>query len=240
MEERLQKIMSSCGLCSRRQAETWIQAGRVTVNGTVAVLGAKADLQQDVLAVDGVPVSVQPNKTYLMLHKPRYCVCTLSDEQGRKTVADLVSSCHTRLWPVGRLDFLSEGLLVMCDDGDLTQQVLHPSHETEKEYHLWVKGNVEKALPLLSQPMTLWDQVPEGEKLAPAQVKILKKEQDVTKLSFLIHQGKNRQLRRMCTQAELVVLRLKRVREGKLVLDAQLKPGQWRNLTDSEIALLKD
>lgn len=233
MEERLQKLLSACGVGSRRAMEEWIVAGRVTVNGEVAHLGDKADLDRDQIAVDGVLLRPEGDRTYLMLHKPRGYVTTLSDEQGRKTVADLVTGCGKRVWPVGRLDLDSEGLLLMTDDGELTQRLIHPSHEVEKEYLVWVVGDVKKGLPILCAPMEL-----DGELLSPAQVKRGRTSGGVSQLSVTIHQGKNRQVRRMCAKAGLQVLRLKRIREGKLLLDRTLRPGQWRVLTREEVALL--
>lgn len=232
MEERLQKLISSCGLTSRRNAESWIEAGRVTVNGTVAHLGDKADLDRDEVLVDGKPLRpAGEERTYLMLNKPRGYVTTLSDEKGRKTVADLVADCGARVWPVGRLDLDSEGLLLMTDDGEGTHRLLHPSHEVEKEYLVWVTGDVGKGLPILRAPMTL-----DGDRLAPAKVRQGRTNGEVTQLSIVIHQGKNRQVRRMCAQAGLTVLRLKRVREGVLWLDRELAPGKYRKLTPEEVA----
>ena len=235
VEERLQKLISACGLASRRKAEEWITAGRVTVNGEKAHLGDRADLDRDEVAVDGRALRLAGTQTYLMLHKPRGYVTTLSDEKGRKTVAQLVSGCGRRVWPVGRLDLDSEGLLILTDDGELTQRLLHPSHEVEKEYLVWVTGNVEKALPVLSSSMEL-----DGERLAPAKVRRGRSSGGVTQLSVTIHQGKNRQVRRMCAQAGLTVLRLKRIREGALLLDQNLRPGQWRNLTQQEVLSLSE
>ena len=235
VEERLQKLISACGLASRRKAEEWITAGRVTVNGEKAHLGDRADLDRDKVAVDGRALRLAGTQTYLMLHKPRGYVTTLSDEKGRKTVAQLVSGCGRRVWPVGRLDLDSEGLLILTDDGELTQRLLHPSHEVEKEYLVWVTGNVEKALPVLSSSMEL-----DGERLAPAKVRCGRSSGGVTQLSVTIHQGKNRQVRRMCAQAGLTVLRLKRIREGALLLDQNLRPGQWRNLTQQEVLSLSE
>ena len=234
MEERLQKLISSSGLASRRTAESWIEAGRITVNGAIAHLGDKADPDRDDIRVDGKPLCRnEEERTYLMLNKPRGYVTTLSDEKGRKTVADLVSSCGARVWPVGRLDLDSEGLLLMTDDGELTNRLIHPSHEVEKEYLVWVTGDVKKALPILKSPMTL-----DGDRLAPAKVKQGRVSGEVTQLSVIIHQGKNRQVRRMCAQAGLSVLRLKRVREGALWLDRNLKPGAYRKLTPEELTML--
>ena len=230
MEERIQKLISACGLASRRAAEEWIAAGRVTVNGEKAHLGDRADLDRDAVLVDGRPLTPGGGRTYLMLNKPRGYVTTLSDEKGRKTVVDLVTGCGARVWPVGRLDMDSEGLLILTDDGALTHQLLHPSHEVDKEYLVWVAGNVSKALPVLSAPMTL-----DGETLAPAQVRRGRDSGGVHQLSITIHQGKNRQVRRMCDRAGLKVLRLKRIREGTLALDRSLKAGQWRTLTEEEL-----
>ncbi len=233
MEERLQKLISACGLASRRAAEEWIAAGRVTVNGEKARLGDRADLDRDAVLVDGRPLKPGGGRTYLMLNKPRGYVTTLSDEKGRRTAASLVEDCGVRVWPVGRLDMDSEGLLLFTDDGALTHQLLHPSHEVEKEYLVWVTGNVNKALPVLAAPMEL-----DGEEIFPARVRRGRDSGGVHQLSITIHQGKNRQVRRMCAQAGLEVLRLKRVREGPLSLDRALKPGQWRHLTDEELRLL--
>ena len=235
MEERLQKLISACGLASRRAAEEWIIAGRVSVNGETAHLGDRADPDRDEILVDGRPLRTGDSRTYLMLHKPRGYVTTLSDEKGRKTVADLVKSCGARVWPVGRLDLDSEGLLIMTDDGALTQQLLHPSYEIEKEYLVWVTGNVKKALPILSGTMEL-----DGDRLSPATVRRGKTTGNVTQLSVTICQGKNRQVRRMCAKAGLSVLRLKRVREGNLSLDRSLKPGAWRPLTEQEVVFLTE
>ena len=235
MEERLQKLISACGLASRRAAEGWITAGRVTVNGQKAHLGDRADPDRDEIRVDGRPLRPEGDRTYLMLNKPRGFVTTLSDEKGRKTVADLVSGCPARVWPVGRLDLNSEGLLVMTDDGELTYRLLHPSHEVEKEYLVWVTGDVKKALPILSAPMEL-----DGDRLAPARVRQGRTSGGVSQLSVVIHQGKNRQVRRMCAQAGLSVLRLKRIREGRLLLDRALAPGAWRELTRQEVLLLME
>ena len=233
MEERLQKLLSACGAGSRRTVETWIAAGRVTVNGQTAHLGDKADLDRDEVRVDGVVLRPGGERTYLMLNKPRGYVTTLSDEQGRKTVAQLVSGCGRRVWPVGRLDLDSEGLLLMTDDGALTNQLLHPRHQVEKEYLVWVTGDVDRALPILTGPLEL-----DGEPLIPARVRRGRTSGEVTQLSVVIRQGKNRQVRRMCALAGLEVTRLKRIREGDLWLDRSLKPGQWRPLTAEELALL--
>lgn len=232
MEERIQKILSAAGLASRRRAEEYLTAGRVTVNGRTAMLGEKADPERDDIRLDGKTVRPVSTYTYLMLYKPRGYVTTLSDERGRRTVAQLVSGCGARVWPVGRLDLDSEGLLLMTDDGDFTQRMIHPSHQVEKEYLVTVSGDVDSALPVLSSPMKL-----DGVPLSAAKVSVLSREGDNrARLSVVIHEGRNRQVRRMCALAGLEVKRLKRVREGGLVLRG-LRPGAWRLLTEEEIRL---
>lgn len=235
MEDRLQKLLSAAGVCSRRRAEEYITAGRVTVNGRPASLGERADPDRDEIALDGQPVVRSQTRTVLMLYKPRGVVTTLSDEKGRRTVADLVKGCPARVWPVGRLDLDSEGLLLLTDDGDLTNALIHPRHEVEKEYLVWVTGCTEPGLGALARPMKL-----DGQALRPAQVAVLRREGERTVLSVVIHEGKNRQIRRMCAACGMTVRRLKRVREGSLTLDRTLAPGQWRPLTPAETARLKE
>ena len=235
MEDRLQKLLSAAGVCSRRRAEEYITAGRVTVNGRPASLGDRADPDRDEIALDGQPVVRSQTRTVLMLYKPRGVVTTLSDEKGRRTVADLVKGSPARVWPVGRLDLDSEGLLLLTDDGDLTNALIHPRHEVEKEYLVWVTGCTEPGLGALARPMKL-----DGQALRPAQVAVLRREGERTVLSVVIHEGKNRQIRRMCAACGMTVRRLKRVREGSLTLDRTLAPGQWRPLTPAETARLKE
>ncbi len=230
VEERLQKLLSAAGVCSRRQAEGYIEAGRVTVNGRTARLGDKADPARDRVEVDGAPLCAPAGHTYLMLNKPRGYVTTLSDEKGRRTVAQLAASCPARVWPVGRLDMDSEGLLLLTDDGALTHRLTHPSHEVEKEYRVWVRGDVERALPILSAPVE-----DGGEGLCADRVE--RTEEKV--LTVVIHQGKNRQVRRMCAAAGLKVERLRRGREGNLLL-GELKTGSWRPLTQEELRDLQE
>ena len=230
MEQRLQKLLSARGVASRRTAEAYLAAGRVTVNGRPAQVGDKADPERDEIRVDGRLLPPLERRTYLMLNKPRGYVTTLSDEKGRRTVAQLVAGCGARVWPVGRLDLDSEGLLLLTDDGGLTQKLLHPSHEVEKEYHVWVEGDLERAIPILRGPMTL-----DGVPLHPARVQPVK----AGVLSVVIHEGRNRQVRRMCAIAGLNVTRLRRVREGGLTL-GNLPVGRWRVLTEGELAQLLD
>lgn len=234
MEERLQKILSAAGACSRRAAEGYIRAGRVTVNGEPAHLGQKADPERDLITLDGEPVGIPKEQfLYLMLHKPVGYVTTLSDEQGRPSVADLIRDVPVRVWPVGRLDQNSEGLLLLTNDGDVTHQLLHPSFRVEKEYHVWVTGSIARALPILRGPLKL-----DGELLAPAQIDVLSDEGERGRLRFVIHQGKKRQVRRMCAAGGLKVTRLQRVREGKLLL-GDLPLGKWRSLTPDEVQYIK-
>lgn len=225
MEERLQKLLSAAGVCSRRSAEEYIAAGRVAVNGIIAHVGDKADLDRDTVTIDGKSLPSRHKTVWLMLNKPRGYVTTLSDEKGRRTAAELVKGCGCRVWPVGRLDIDSEGLLLFTNDGEGTDLLLHPSHEVEKEYHVTVEGDISAALPILTAPMEL-----DGILLAPAQVKTLGKNE----LSVTIHQGKNRQVRRMCALAGLKVIRLRRVREGNLFL-GDIPTGNWRLLTREEV-----
>lgn len=224
MEERLQKLFSKAGLCSRRAAETYIEAGRVQVNGTTAHLGTRADPNRDRITLDGTPVRIGGQLVYLMLNKPRGYVTTLSDEQGRKTVRELTADCGVRIWPVGRLDLDSEGLLLLTNDGELTERLTHPRHQVEKEYLVRVEGDMSRGIPLLKSSMTL-----DGVPLSPAKVERL----GDTLLSITIREGKNRQVRRMCAQAGLRVKMLRRIREGPVLL-GPLRPGQWRYLTREE------
>ena len=233
MEERLQKILSAAGLCSRRQAEAWLQAGRVTVNGVPAALGDRADRDRDLIAVDGKPLTAVPEKVYLLLHKPRGYVTTLSDERGRPTAAALTADCGARVYPVGRLDMDSEGLLLMTNDGDFAQRMAHPSHRREKEYHVTVSGS----LPGCDRRLEALTALEDGTPIAPAQVRVLRRNGETWVLSVTICQGLNRQIRRMCAQEGLTVRRLRRVREGALLL-GDLPPGKWRSLTAAEVAAL--
>ena len=215
MKERLQKLLSAAGVCSRRAAEGYITAGRVTVNGETALLGQQADPETDDIRVDGVPLGREPEAVYLMLNKPRGYVTTVSDEQGRKTVMDLLTGVSTRVYPVGRLDRDSEGLLLLTNDGALTHRLLHPSHEVSKEYRVTVSGPVEHAAERLSR---VRDVV--GLPIRPAEVRELSRKGNRAELSVIIHEGRNRQIRRMCAAVGLHVKRLRRVREHTLSLGA--------------------
>lgn len=233
MRERLQKLIAQAGVCSRRTAETLLTAGRVTVNGLTAQLGDKADAETDVIAIDGTAIAFAEPSVYLMLNKPRGYVTTLRDELGRATAAELVADCGTRVFPVGRLDKDSEGLLLFTNDGALMQAMTHPSHQVDKTYEVTVTGELEGAEDRLSAVTEL-----DGEPIVPAQVEIMERRQGQALLRVTIHQGKNRQIRRMCAQVGMQVTRLRRVSEDALML-GDLKPGQWRYLTDAEVAALK-
>jgi len=231
MRERLQKLISAHGLASRREAERWIEAGRVRVNGVTAALGDSADEAEDVVEVDGKRLGSEPGRLTLLLNKPRGYVTTLRDEKGRKNVAELVTGCGERVYPVGRLDLNSEGLLLMTNDGALANRLTHPSHEVEKVYLVWVLGWRDEAAEILRAPLEL-----DGKAIRPAKVEVLS-DGGPAMLRMTIHEGRNRQIRRMCEAAGLRVTRLRRVREGPLELGA-LPPGKWRLLTDAELEAL--
>lgn len=231
MTERLQKLIARSGLCSRRKAEEWITAGRVTVDGTVANLGDKAEETQ-VICVDGKQICFTEELTYILLNKPRGYVCTLSDEHAEHLVTELVD-CGVRVYPVGRLDKESEGLLLLTNDGDFAQRMMHPKGQVDKVYRVTVRGELDGCGERLAAVTEL-----DGEVIVPAQVKELRRNDNGAELEVTIHQGKNRQIRRMCEKVGLQVLRLQRVQEHSLRL-GELKEGQWRYLTAEEIQKLK-
>ena len=233
MEERLQKILSARGIASRRKAEELIRSGLVTVNGTVAALGDTADPDVDAICVSGRAIPSQPKAVYIMLNKPRGYVTTLSDEKGRKNAAQLVEDCGTRVYPVGRLDMDSEGLLLFTNDGSFANELMHPKHEVKKTYEVWVNGYLPGSEVRLSKPITL-----DGYTIRQPQVKRLWAEGKKAKFLVTIHEGRNRQVRRMCEAAGMQCTRLRRIREGSLSL-GDLPLGKWRYLTPEEKAALK-
>ena len=233
MEERLQKLLSAAGVCSRRAAEDYINAGRITVNGQVAELGQRADPERDDIRVDGKPLAKREALVYLLLNKPRGYVTTLSDEKGRKNVADLVKDCGVRVYPVGRLDMDSEGLLLFTNDGEFANTLMHPKHEVEKTYDTWVTGYNPGCFKRLGEPMEL-----DGYRLRIPKLKLLKVEGNTARIRITIHEGRNRQVRRMCEIAGMHVTRLKRIREGALEL-GDLPKGKWRYLNPDEAERLK-
>lgn len=233
MKERLQKILSARGIASRRKAEEMISAGLITVNGAVAFLGDTADPETDEILVSGSPLPGQAEYVYILLNKPRGYVTTLSDEKGRKNAAQLVSNCGTRVYPVGRLDMDSEGLLLFTNDGDFANNLMHPKHEVEKTYSVWVTGYSPGAEKKLLRPITL-----DGYAIRPPKVSLKKTDGEKAYLLVTIHEGRNRQVRRMCDAAGMHVTRLRRIREGSLSL-GDLPVGKWRFLTKEEVASLR-
>ena len=233
MEERLQKLLSARGVGSRRAMEEWITDGRVTVNGQVARLGDKADPERDEICVDGVPLRPEGERVYLMLHKPRGYVTTLSDERGRKTVAQLVADCGRRVWPVGRLDLDSEGLLIMTNDGAFANAMMHPSKHVPKTYRVTVRPEpTAEQIDILATGVEL-----DGRLTAPADVFVVSKEEGRAVLEIVLREGRNRQIRRMCESQNLEVARLRRIAVGPIKL-GMLQTGQWRDLTPAEVESL--
>ena len=234
MTERLQKILSGRGVCSRRRAEEYITAGRVTVNGITSRLGDSADPDVDEILLDGKPLPSQSEYVYIMLHKPGGFVTTLSDEKGRRNAAELVADCGVRVYPVGRLDMDSEGLLIFTNDGEFANMLMHPRHEVKKTYQVTVTDFAPEKLEKLAQPVTL-----DGYTIKKPEVKLLHTlSGGRALLQVVIHEGRNRQVRRMCDLAGMSVSRLVRVAEGALKL-GNLKSSAWRYLTAQEVEALR-
>ena len=233
MKERIQKILSSRGVASRRAAEEMLRAGRITVNGAVAALGDTADADLDEILLDGKMLPSRQENVYIMLNKPRGYVTTLSDEKGRQNVAQLTADCGTRVYPIGRLDMDSEGLLLLTNDGEFANALMHPRHEVDKTYEVWVLGHHAGSAAQLSRPVEL-----DGYRIRKPGVKLLWENGNKAKYLVTIHEGRNRQIRRMCEMAGMRVTRLRRISEGKLRL-GELELGKWRHLTPEEVALLK-
>ena len=237
MKERLQKILSAAGICSRRAAETYIKEGHVKVNGITANLGDSADLEQDEIVVNGRTLGKKARRmVYIMLNKPRGYLTTLSDEADRKTVADLIQDVPERVYPVGRLDMHSEGLLLLTNDGQLAHSLMHPSHEVYKEYLVKLTPD-EEGLPSPEKPLSGVIEL-DGERLLPAKCRLLTKTENGYIMTIAIRQGKNRQIRRMCAKCGYTVNSLKRVSEGDVKL-GELPSGRWRYLTEAEVRYLK-
>ena len=235
--ERIQKVMAEQGLCSRRAAEQIILEGRVKVNGHPARLGDKMDVNRDSLMIDGERIRLVKKQEYhyLMLHQPRGFVTTTSDERGRKTVMDLLADYPVRVFPVGRLDKDSEGLLLLTNDGDFANLMMHPSHGVSKLYRVTVHPRADESqVVALSEGVTLED----GTVTQPAVVNVVVDEPGRTVLEMTIKEGKNRQIRRMCEAVGLEVARLRRSAMGAVKL-GMLQPGQYRELTKSEVAALR-
>ena len=234
--ERLHKILSRAGVASRRMAETLIQQGRIQVNGeTVTRLGTTVDPRHDRILIDGQPLGALPRPLYFLLHKPVGVVSTLKDPQGRPTVRDLLRGVQERVFPVGRLDYASSGLLLLTNDGELTERLLHPRYQLPRTYHAKVSGvPTPAALQALRQGVRLED----GAVSAPATVRILRASETKTWLELTLREGRNREVRRMCTAVGHSVEKLIRVRFGPFELNS-LPVGAYRPLTPLEIRALK-
>ena len=232
MKERIQKILASRGIASRRAAEKMIMDGRVTCNGNVCMLGESADVDVDLILLDGKPLPSAEVRIYIMLNKPRGYVTTMSDEKGRKDISLLVADCPGRVYPIGRLDMDSEGLLLFTNDGDFANRLMHPRHEINKVYRVFVNGYSKSAMELLGRPIVL-----DGYRIRKPTVELVSNTDEKAELLITIHEGRNRQVRRMCAAAGMNVTRLVRVQEGELKLNG-LPCGKWRYLTQEEIAML--
>ena len=234
MKQRLQKIIAGAGLCSRREAENRIAAGRVKVNGRIAVLGEQADPDQDRIEVDGRAVATPERRYYLLLHKPAGYVTSLSDPQGRPVVTDLLRGVPARVFPVGRLDYNTEGLLLLTNDGELAHHLAHPRHEVEKTYLVRVRGLLTpEAKGRLEDGVLLEEGI-----TAPSKVDRVRATAGHTWMEITIHEGRNRQIRRMCEAVGYPVSRLKRIRLAFLDLE-DLPPGRYRHLSPEEVSRLK-
>lgn len=230
MRERLQKLISAAGLMSRRAAEKLIREGRVSINGHTACTGEKGDPEADCILIDGEPLSIKQDKLYIMLNKPKGYVTTMSDEKGRKNVSMLVEGAGARLYPVGRLDLNSEGLLIMTNDGDFAHRLMHPSNNVLKTYEVVVEGeNLPEAAEILSGTIEL-----DGTSVCAKEVQIIENAGKRSVLLITIGEGKNREVRKMCAFAGLKVIELKRIREGNLEL-GDLRSGCWRYLRPEEV-----
>lgn len=230
--ERIQKIIAQSGLCSRRTAEQWICDGRVQCNGHICALGETADPQLDEILVDGKPLPSADKKLYIMLNKPRGFVTTLCDEKGRKNVSLLVADCGQRVYPVGRLDMDSEGLLLLTNDGEFANRMMHPSSEIDKVYHVTVRNFTPEGLAKLGRAVRI-----DGYLIQKPKVRLLSQDGTKAVLEVTIHEGRNRQVRKMCAMAGMPVHRLCRVREGSVCL-GDLPKGAWRHLTSEEMECL--
>ena len=231
---RLQKYVADSGLMSRRAAESEIELGNFSVNGHVAAIGTKIDPANDVVAYKGKRIRYEKKKyTYIMLNKPRGYLSSTTDDRGRKCVTDLLDGVDARVYPVGRLDLISEGMILLTDDGELKNLLTHPSHTNPKVYRVKVGGSVsESQLDILTSPLVI-----DGYKIKPVDVLITGEDESGTVLKFTLYEGRNRQIRKMCEAAELTVKRLSRVSIGTLKLDG-LPVGKWRYLEQSEVDYL--
>lgn len=236
MEERLQKVMAEFGVASRRKCEEVILQGRVKVNGeAVAELGTKVDKHKDIIEVDGKVINKQSEKVYIMLNKPVGYITSAKDQFDRPTVLDLTKDINERIFPVGRLDYDTEGLLLLTNDGDLTFRITHPSHNIDKTYKALVNGKVSDSdIETFKRGIVIDDY-----KTSPAKLEILDFKNGNSLVNITIHEGRNRQVRKMCDAINHKVIRLKRVSIGSLSL-GDLKTGRWRHLKEEEVRYLYD
>lgn len=227
---RLQKYMAECGIASRRKSEELIAQGSVKVNGRTASIGDKIDPVKDIISVDGRRISKEKKNYYIMLHKPRGYITTMSDEMGRKCVAELVSDVGARIYPVGRLDRDSEGLLLLTNDGEFANMMMHPKHHVAKTYRVTVRPSItDEQLTAFATGIMI-----DGRMTAPAEVRVLVREPGRVVLEIILREGRNRQIRKMCEALELEVARLKRISMGSVKL-GMLPQGKWRELTPEEV-----
>ena len=235
MEEiRIQKFLSGEGVMSRRAAEDEIRAGRVLVNGTPAEIGQKIDPDRDVVTYKGKVIGGGVRKIYIMLNKPVGYVTTMSDEKGRRCVAELVEDVGERVYPIGRLDMESEGLLLLTNDGELANRLTHPKYHKPKVYHVKIAGDVSPdEVAALSRPFDI-----DGYITRPAKISMISKKQDETVLEMELYEGRNRQIRKMCEQLGLRIRVLKRISVGDVHL-GNLAPGKWRHLTRAQVESLR-
>lgn len=234
---RLQKFLAENGVASRRKSEELIEFGKVKVNGRVATIGDKIDPVRDKVTVKGKPVIAVKDKVYIMLHKPRGFITTMSDEKDRKCVAQLVKDVPVKVFPIGRLDRNSEGLLLMTNDGELSNKLTHPSSLVNKTYRVTVKGRVtEEQIDKMSIGVDIDG---DGRLTLPCDVFVIERKEDRTVLGFIIHEGRNRQIRKMCEKVGLEVLRLKRTEIAGVKL-GMLGQGKWRNLNEKELKHLSN
>ena len=232
-QERLQKFLSECSVASRRKSEELIKQGKVRVNGKIAVLGDKVDPKKDTVTVSGKKVVVVKDKYYIMLNKPRGYVTTMSDELGRRCVAELVEDVGAQVYPVGRLDRDSEGLLLLTNDGEFANHIMHPKKHVNKVYRVTVRPTITEEMVEKLQTGIVID----GRKTAPAQVRVMTKQEGRVVLEIVIREGRNRQIRRMCESLGLEVARLNRVAIGTVKLGG-LKQGMYRDLSADEVKRL--
>ncbi len=233
---RIQKVLSENGILSRRKAEEYVAQGRITVNGRRAETGAAVDPERDIIAIDGVrlELSSRVRKVYILLNKPRGYVTTLSDDLGRRCVAELVEDAPERVYPVGRLDKDSEGALILTNDGEFANLIMHPSHHISKTYRVTVRpGVTEDQLVRLSSGVEI-----DGRMTSPAQVDVIEKQPGRAVIQMVIHEGRNRQIRKMCEAVGLEVARLRRNSVGPIRL-GMLQPGKWRELTPQEVRAVR-